>query len=169
MTQLELYLDKYSRINELVYDKYESFGYENEDTFIEDLNFFVDKVYKLPVYDDNQKRIKQQELKNVLLGKYETCIISGSNSHSELVACNIQPSDDYVLSNGLLLKKNLCDTFNKYLWSINPNTLMVEIKDNIDVGEIKKYKNYELGIEVNNEMYLNLLDHYYKFINLPKI
>ena len=61
MTQLELYLDKYSRINELVYDKYESFGYENEDTFIEDLNFFVDKVYKLPVYDDNQKRIKQQE------------------------------------------------------------------------------------------------------------
>ena len=38
MTQLELYLDKYSRINELVYDKYESFGYENEDTFIEDLN-----------------------------------------------------------------------------------------------------------------------------------
>jgi len=170
MTQLELYLDKYSKINELVYDKYESFGYDNEYTFIEDLNFFVDKVYKLSVYDDNQKRIKQQEFKNVLIDKYETCIISGSNCHSESVACCIQFSEDinYVLSNGILLKKNLSDTFNKYLWSINPNTLMVEVRDNIDVGEIKKYKNYELGIEVSNEMYLNLLDHYYKFINLSK-
>jgi hypothetical protein len=171
MTQLELYLDKYSRINELVYDKYESFGYENEYTFIEDLTFFVDKVYKLPVYDDNQKRIKQQEFKNVLLEKYETCIISGSNCISELEACiisgfNSHSSNDYVLSNGILLKKNLSDTFNKYLWSINPNTLIVEIKNNVDVGEIKKCKNYELGIEVNNEMYLNLLDHYNKFINL---
>jgi hypothetical protein len=61
----------------------------------------------------------------------------------------------------LLLSSDLHKTFDKYCWSINPNTLKIEINKNInDCGKIKNYEDTIVNIKLNNRLYNNLLYHY---------
>ena len=64
-----------------------------------------------------------------------------------------------------LIEKNKHSTFDKYLWSINPNTLKIEINNNKNVGFIKKYVDNKVNIKLNDELFNNLNNHYTNFIN----
>ena len=89
----------------------------------------------------------------------------------ELTAAHIIPikeNENYDIDNGLLLTENLHKTFDKYRWSINPDTLLIEINKNIDVGSIKKYQNYKVPLQINTELYSNLLLHYNIFLEKLK-
>jgi hypothetical protein len=166
MTRLESYLNKYLKVNTSIYDKYKLFGYDDQDTFIDDFDFLAYNVYMTILYENNEEEIDQLEFKEQLLEKFnDKCIISGSECELDICQLVKHPNNThYLLSNGIILKENLHTTFNKYLWSINPDTLKVEIKDDLNIGEIKNYENTIIRIKVNNEMYLNLLNHYNIFL-----
>lgn len=167
MNKLELYLDRYPNISKSIYNKYETFGYDNEDIYIDDLEFLLNNIYPdIKVYDEKEIKLCYTDFKNELITKFQKCIISNSNCLLEIDACEIMThsKEEYLLNNGLLLKKNLCATFNKHLWSINPNTLRINIKHN-NVGEIEYYDDTQVEIFIDNELYLNLLEHYNIFLS----
>jgi predicted restriction endonuclease len=73
------------------------------------------------------------------------------------------------INNGLLLCSNLHKTFDKYLWTINPDTLEIEIanyEQNI-IGSIytRFIKNPKVLLDMNKELYNNLKHRYNKFIS----
>jgi len=53
----------------------------------------------------------------------------------------------------------------KLLWSINPTTLMIEVKTNCNVGQIKQYAGIKVNLQLNGDLQDNLTYHYNKFIN----
>ncbi len=171
MITLEDYLDKYNnqKISKDIYNKYELFDYYSKDIFVEDLDFLLKHVYDIELVDNKKARLNQKEFRNELIKKYDNkCIISNSDCLTELDACHIiehAEETNYSVSNGLLLKKNLHASFDNNLWCINPNTLTIEIKKDINVGEIKLYENNKINIDIDNDLYLNLLSKYKLFIN----
>lgn len=71
--------------------------------------------------------------------------MSYNTSHCiECEACHIIPYSickKIDLLDGLLLSSDLQKKIDKYCWSINPNTLKVEINKNVnDCGKIKNYE-----------------------------
>ena len=173
MQNLELFLDLYdnNEINMNIYNKYKIFGYEDKDAFILDLNFLLKNIYdiKLISIEDNDKRIGQQEFKKILLKKYGfKCLITNNDCIDELEACHIVPESQTInfdISNGLILDKNIHSTFNKYYWSINPETLEVEVLNNKNVGSISKYKNMYINLGMTYKLKQNLIKHYAIFTN----
>ena len=132
---------------------------------------YVNKLahdYNIDLIDNKNTRLNQKEFRKELIKKYNgKCIISNSDCLTELDACHIiahSEENNYSVSNGLLLKKNLHASFDDNLWCINPNTMCIEIKQNYNVGEIKFYENIKLNIDVDNDLYLSLLNKYKLFI-----
>jgi|SaaInlStandDraft_3_1057020.scaffolds.fasta_scaffold34462_2 hypothetical protein len=171
MNNLEFFLDKFNneKITSDIYNKYNFFGYKDKKTYILDLKFLIENVYKIEIIEESRKRINQKEFRQILLEKYSNkCIITGSFCEVELTACHIIPITDgenYDLDNGILLKENLHRTYDNYYWSINPFTKKVEINKNISyVGEIYDYKDVLLNLSINSTMFLNLKYHYSIFL-----
>jgi hypothetical protein len=168
------------KINEL---DYALFGYNNFDEMELDLNLLISSYYNNIVIDYNSSeseeddlehgeiiiRKRQKTFRDNLIKRYGKCIISDSDCLDELEAAHIIPFSDsrlksgFIISNGLLLKANLHKTFDKYKWSINPLTLEIEIKMDIDVGEIKKYKSKYVGdiLDKNDKILINNLESHY--------
>jgi predicted restriction endonuclease len=102
----------------------------------------------------------QQEFRQEILQLYDRkCLVSENDCITELEACHIIPvstNEDYSLDNGLLLDRTKHSTFDKYLWSINPDTFIIEVKDKC--GSIKKYEGKKLNL--SNDLRNNLIEHY---------
>ena len=187
MNQLEKHIineysnDKKVYVNDLEPDY---FGYEDDEELNYDLEFLTETVlddYELIYNQNNPKylkeyRDKQNDFRKSLIKKYTCCIISGTRSEYEIEAAHIIPycegkKDIYNFSesNGLLLKSNLHKTFDKFLWSINPDTFCIEVKNiSSDIlGEINDYKNKKVQQldETDIKLKKNLTNHYNKFIN----
>ena len=79
-----------------------------------------------------------------------------------LVATN----EDYSLENSLLLERNIHNTFDKYYWSINPDTFQIEILNDINIGSIRKYQNIKLSLHDDMKDYLR--EHYDIFMSKQK-
>ena len=152
---------------------FEKYNYDDESEMELDLNILLQVKYK------NIKKVEerteldrkyQKRFKKDLLERYNNkCVISDNDCKDELEAAHIIPVSEhgsYNIDNGLLLSSNLHKTFDKYYWSINPNTLLIEIKDNTNVGSIKKYYNKKLNIEINHSILKNLSYHYDKFLKM---
>ena len=164
MNELEEYLLINNIVNhEYLADNYKQFNYNNYDELILDLDFLLTNIYPtthiiklLP----KEQRLDQDSFRKELIKKYNKCIISDSID-IECEACHIIPYSickNFDINNGLLLSSDLHKTFDKYLWSINPNTLKVEINKNInDCGKIKKYEDTKVNIKINTDLYNNLL------------
>jgi predicted restriction endonuclease len=174
MNKLERYLDFFDN-KELpndIYKKYNEFSYNNEELYLHHLKFLLDNIYSIKITESKRKRLNQQEFRNEILKKFNyKCIISNISCVDELTAAHIIPikeNENYDIDNGLLLTENLHKTFDKYRWSINPDTLLIEINKNIDVGSIKKYQNYKVPLQINTELYSNLLLHYNIFLKKLK-
>jgi predicted restriction endonuclease len=168
MNKLEHFLDQYDNKeldwNELV--DYEKFGYDDELIYNHHLKFLLDNCYTITLKDKSRKRLNQTEFRKELLAKYNKCIITDEDCEHSLEACHIIPiseKETYDIDNGLLLRSDIHKTFDKYLWSINPITLKVEIKENLNVGAIKKYVGQKVKISINSELENNLENHYNLF------
>ena len=155
MNKLEQYLDLFDN-KELpndIYKKYNEFLYNDEELYLHHLKFLLDNIYSIKITESKRKRLNQNEFRNEILKKFNyTCIISNISCVDELTAAHIIPikeNENYDIDNGLLLTENLHKTFDKYRWSINPDTLLIEINKNIDVGSIKKYENYKVPLQIN--------------------
>ena len=187
MNQLEKHIineyanDKKVYVNDLEPDY---FDYEDDEELNYDLEFLSKTVlddYEFIEDQDNPKylkeyRDKQKDFRKSLIKKYTCCVISGTRSEYEIEAAHIIPycegkKDIYNFSesNGLLLKSNLHKTFDKFLWSINPDTFCIEVKNiSSDIlGEINDYKNKKVEQLDKTDIKLkkNLENHYTKFIN----
>lgn len=166
---LESYLDSYDNgeIDNNIFKQYDKFNYENEELYILHLNFMLNNLYNIKIVEPKRKRLNQKEFREEIINKYQQCVITGETCLDELTAAHIVPvstEENYDIDNGLLLSENLHKTFDKYKWSINPETLKVEIKKEINVGTIKKYEGKILEIKINWNMKQYLQQHYNKFL-----
>ena len=154
MNKLEQYLDNNNILYTSDINDYEKFGYDNYPLFKLHLNFLLENCYDIEIKENKHHRLNQQQFRHELLKKYNSkCIITNEDCIDELEACHIIPVSDnesYELNNGLLLRSNIHKTFDKFLWSINPDTLIIEGKNDIKLGNIKKYigKKINLDFEV---------------------
>jgi predicted restriction endonuclease len=162
MTKLEEYLDKLNNleIDNSIFNRYKDFDYDDEDIFQIDLEFMLNNIYNIKIIDTKLKRMGQKEFRQKILELYDNkCIVSGNDCDIELEAAHIIPvaiEEDYSLNNGLLLERNIHISFDKYYWSINPDTFIIEVKENS--GTIQKYKGKKLSL--NDNLKINLREHY---------
>jgi hypothetical protein len=96
------------------------------------------------------------------------CIVSQKGIPTQFEACHIVPvseGGDYTESNGLLLSREFHILYDNYLWSINPQTLQVElVKNDPDiVGTIYEYNSKKVNLNPNYLMTINLLNHWERF------
>ncbi len=177
MNKLEDFL--YSQTNGQVYksdlEDFTKFDYDDETRFKHHLTWLLNNCYTLVLVDKpsdaiekRKKRMGQQEFRDGLFKMYSnTCVISGNICDVELEAAHIVPyaeSGSYDLSNGLLLTSNFHKTFDKYLWSINPTTLCVEVAPNKNVGNISDHVGKKVNLKITPKLFANLSSHYSKFI-----
>ena len=173
LNKLEIYLDKVNNTEILKSDlyNYKMFDYieDNEDEFINHVNFLLDTCYNIRLKEDIKIRLSQKQFRKEILKKFNyKCIISENDCEDELKACHIIPVSDeesYDIDNGLLLTSTFHDTLDKYLWSIDPNLLQVKIHPIKNVGQIKYYNNKKLNIILTPDMKINLDIHWNKFLN----
>ncbi len=171
MQKLEIYLDQYENkeLSDNIYKDYIKFGYKNEKIYRLDLDFLLTNVYNIKITKITRKRLNQTQFRKEILKKFNnTCIVSNETCLDELTAAHIIPVGDkenYDIDNGLLLMENLHKTFDNFKWSINPETLVIEINNNVNSGSIKKYDGKKLNIKTNDVFKANLQYHYDKFKN----
>ena len=170
MTLLEDYLDNYEQeqksISPLIYSMYTKFNYDDEDNYILDLDFMLNNIYNIKFLEKNQlrdRRMEQTEFRQTLLEEFNNkCIVTDNDCEDELEACHIVPvssNKNYSIDNGLLLARTIHATFDKFAWSINPDTFTIE---GMNTGTIKKYIGNVLSL--NDDMRENLRYHYEKYI-----
>ncbi len=171
MQKLEKYLDQYENksLCDTIYNDYSLFGYLDEKLYRLHLDFMLNNLYNIKLVTHTRKRLNQTEFREEILKKFNrTCVITGETCLDELTASHIIPiseEENYDVDNGLLLRENIHNTFDKFRWSINPETLTIEIKQNMNVGQIKEYDGMKLNIELNSDIKRNLENHYKKFKN----
>lgn len=116
----------------------------------------------------NKKRIGQEEFKQGLINRYGSkCMLTGFDSFD---ACHIIPfsdSNDMNIDNGFLFNQLHHQMFDDYKFSINPDTLQIEINYSKTDSEHFFIKMIE-GIKLNQlEPYVGTLQylkiHYTKF------
>ena len=168
MNKLEEYIkaqDNFIYLNQI---NYKDFDYDSYDELELDLSFLIETLYPdYKVYNNRQQRLDQESFRKDLIKHYGKCIITGSTCIRELEAAHIIPfCDDNMnnnIYNGLLLKSNIHKTFDDYYWTINPYSLCIEIKENINAGEIIFYKGQKVNIKINNKILDNLNKRYNDF------
>lgn len=171
MNILENYLDKYDNgeLDTIILSQYKNFGYTNEELYKFHLKFMLDNMYDIKLVEPKRKRLNQSEFRKLLFNKFnDKCIITEETCNEELTAAHIVPiseDENYDLDNGLLLRETVHRTFDKFKWSINPNTSIIEINKNVNVGEIKQYANKKIELDLENNKLLksNLMWHYLQF------
>ena len=170
MSKLEQYLDKFDNgeIFNTIYNRHVEFDYTDEELYKLHLNFMLLNLYNIRVIENKRSRLGQKEFRSKLFEKFNNkCIITDETCIEELEAAHIVPlhnNENYDLDNGLLLIRTLHSTFDAYKWSINPDTLLIEIKKNQNVGTIKNYEHKKINLILNESLYNNLLNHYSIFI-----
>lgn len=153
-----------------IIQNYKKYGYEDDNEMELDINILLKMKYK-NIYEKGKKeehkaRPKQEQFRLDLIKKYNgQCIVSDSECLTEVDAAHIKPVHDYgeySVENGFLLKKDIHSTFDEFLWSINPETLILE-STNKNIGEIKRYVGKKINIELTPQLKNNLIYHYRKF------
>ena len=97
MPLLEDYLDNYEKesISPLIYSMYKKFNYDDEDSYILDLDFMLNNIYNIKILEKNElreRRMEQTEFRQKLLEEYNNkCIVTDNDCEDELEACHIVP------------------------------------------------------------------------------
>lgn len=169
---LEDYLDNIkktdNKINSKILDSWEYFNYPNKEIFICDIEFLIKTVYpNIKIYQDSNIRLSQTEFRNGLIKFYGFCVITQNDSLEELEAAHIveyKDLGDSDIYNGLLLEANLHKTFDKYLWTINPDSMLVESSPNNITKSIKNYIGKKINLSMNPILHTNLKKRYEIFL-----
>jgi hypothetical protein len=144
-------LDKNEIYNKLV----ENYQKKKVDFVMYDLFQYIHKET-----EEKEKRLDQQTFKKDLVERYKKCIITGVTEIA-CEACHIIPfsecenNDKYNVNNGLLMRADLHKLFDSGYLKINPNTLQVEISNNILDEEYQKYNGKKLNIHEKSIYFLN--------------
>lgn len=147
-------------IDESFYEQYEQFNVKNKELFkiMVNANLWANDIYEI---NKKKERKEQQKFRENILNRDKKCIVTDIIS-IECEACHIVPVADggcYDIDNGFLINSNHHITFDKYLWSIDPETSLIDVvsDDSNIVGSIASYKGKKVNIELNNimEMYLS--------------
>jgi hypothetical protein len=148
-------------IKEYIDDTFIKFSEENKKLRI--------KLNESNIYIASKKRIGQTQFRRDLFKKFNNkCLITDTKCDTELEACHIislNKGGTYDLDNGILLNRNLHATFDKYYWSINPDTLKICVNLKEETGEINKYKDEKVDVLLNDNMLKNLEEHYKIFVS----
>ena len=145
--------------------------YDDTDDLMIDIKFLLKTEHKnILILEGKEARYKQKEFREKVIKRYRNCIVTENKCIQELEAAHIIPHNDIKccdLDNGILLEKNLHAIFDKpnYYWSINPETLKIEIKNTVKIegkSSICKYNGKKIKVHNNSIKYLQ--DHYKKFI-----
>lgn len=151
------------------------FGFDSMESFERHVNFYLEHfLSNVKFLSKKEERPLQSKFrKNILCAYNNMCIVSGVTCEEELEACHIKSVIDggsYTENNGLLLTRNLHSTFDHHLWSINPETFIVEVLKNHNDGTINKYRGKKINIKKNKELIENLRFRYDLFLkNSQKI
>lgn len=146
MNKIEEYFDNKKNIfNKDFYNKHKDFNIENNDLFklAVDINLWANNNTESEEQDIRQE---QSQFRNSVLTRDKKCIITGKHIPIECQACHIVPVKDggsYDINNGLLINSCHHITFDNNLWSINPQTLEIDVvtDDPEIVGSIIEYIN----------------------------
>jgi predicted restriction endonuclease len=169
MNNLEKFLDEYDNkeLSKDIYQEYAIFGYNDEELYRYHLDFMLNNLYNIKIIEPKRRRLNQTEFRKNIIEKYGKCIITGITCTDELAAAHIVPisnEENYDIDNGLLLTESIHKTFDKFKWTINPDTMRIEINNNFDVGTIKKYEGNNIEINISSELKNNLRWHYNMFL-----
>ncbi len=156
-----------SNIDDKIIYSHKYFGYDYVEDFKTDLQILFDFVYiDVKIVQSQELRLSQSEFKKLLVDKYGSkCVVSGNPV--EIQACHIIDHADGGLSdvnNGLLLENNLHYTFDNFAWTINPDTLVIEINPKKNNFTVLKYAGNKINIQMNPFLYANLSFRYNKFV-----
>jgi predicted restriction endonuclease len=171
--KLEDYLDKINqtdnKINFKILDSWEYFNYSNKEIFINDIELLIQLIYSnIKICQDSNIRLSQTEFRKSLIEFYDgKCVITQNDSLEELEASHIvehKDLGDSDLSNGLLLEANLHKTFDKYLWTINPDSLEIESSPKNITKSIKNHIGKKIDLQMNPILYTNLKKRYEIFL-----
>lgn len=144
--------------------------YEIYDDIPEEIEEFLNKtIYKLNE-DRNQDKLRKQ-----LILRDKGCIVSNKHYNMCEVA-HIHPFKDstenekYDINNVMLLGSDIHKIFDKYLWSINPDTYQIELSEkcrNEESYQMNPYDKKQLYLPKEMRPYLQM--HYNEFKNRNNI
>ena len=142
------------------------------------VKFIFLEVHNFTIDDDTYKeqliRINQDKFRKELIKLYDSsCVIT---KVSKFQACHIIPFSDseatnkYSKYNGILLKADLHELFDDYIFSIEPNTHQVVFNkdffnNKFNKEEYERFNNNILNLSDNDELKKNLMAHYNIFLN----
>lgn len=151
------------------YEKLRSMDYPNdilELVYLVDFNIDINNL--VIEKQEYEKRKYQRKLRVQALKKYYgKCVISGENKHKLLEVAHIKAVKDCEninekkdINNTLLLWLDLHKYFDHYTFTINPQTLKIEVNtNNEDNLWLMKYSGMKLNC-VNPEM-VKYIEHHY--------
>lgn len=166
---LEEYFDNYGKkIPVNFYKRANEFGFDSIELFKCAIKYNM-LVRQLNFYKEEKERYYQKKFSNKIFARDIKCIVSSTGISTEFEACHIvsvYDGGDYSESNGILLTRNLHSLYDKYLWSINPSTLCVDIISNDEniVGSIVNYLGKKVNLNPDYFMKINLKSHWDKFL-----
>lgn len=179
---IEKYIEEHKNNKELLQIYHELKDRENEIISLDILKFVLIEYYNFDVdfelefdrkeTEKREKRKYQQKLRKAAFDRYKHCVISNRPEELLLEAAHIKPVSECNLikekediDNILLLWHDIHKYFDNYLVSINPETCLFEIKDNINTDLFNEFKNKKIdNLNSNTLNYLKI--HYKKFKNL---
>ncbi len=119
--------------NDNLYTLYENLRITNKDITELDFLFYHHHQYEHKPKELKDKRIDQDKFRDLLIKRYNKCIITG-NGDAVCEGCHIIPlseCNNYDIDNGLLLDNSIHTLFDKYLLTIYHKTSQIMIKEKI--------------------------------------
>lgn len=117
-------------------------------------------------------RVGQQGFRALILDNfYIKCALSGSEEPALLEAAHIMPykgAQSNVLQNGLCLRVDLHRLFDRFLISIEPQTLRIVVSDKIKDTYYKSFAGIKLGVSKVSVSKSLLKNHFYQFMKHNK-
>ncbi|MGS0536422.1 HNH endonuclease [Pseudoalteromonas sp. SaAl2] len=117
-------------------------------------------------------RVGQQGFRALILDNfYLKCAISGSEEQALLEAAHIMPykgAQSNVLQNGLCLRVDIHRLFDRFLMSIEPQTLEIVVSDKVRDAYYKSFAGLKLGCSKIGVSKSLLKKHFYQFMKHNK-
>ena len=186
-------MNKINNINDIIIpiinekkilNNYSKDNYDDEDIFNFHLDF-VKKFYDFEIIDNNIEnskdfhnfinlinhqgsgRVEAKDWSSMVKELYNNeCILSGRNSVQACHIIELKDKEDILthnIYNGLCLDIRYHYLFDKYYWTINPVSLMVEIRDDYKDEDLDQFRGKKINI--TNDITIKALQYRYEKFN----
>jgi predicted restriction endonuclease len=164
MNQIENFIESQPN-KKIFYSDINKLSTELNFNTLEPIKLLLETIYTdYKLMEHKNTRLTQEEFREKLINLYGRCIITGNKCLKELQACHIIPVQNegkYDIDNGLLMNNGIHQSFDNYMWSINPETLEIETRDDYD-GSIIMYGYKMVNIDKNNKNLIKNIEWHYK-------